>query len=191
MKDHRKIMIGAALLLTACCIYVEYKDRPVRTGEELPYVPEGHMPAGGTSDYSDPDAPKKIHSKIITSFECTVSLKNAEGIDRDSLCCAHYTFAAASAGEKVECSFAADAERSSFSAGAEFLSAIQDIIDRYELASCNGIDRFTHGLPEDLGAALRVVYASGERIYASDNTDMFIPEGAVKELAALFWKEGR
>ncbi len=141
---------------------------------------------GGTSDYSDPNAAKEIKSKDITSFSCTASLLSLMLEDHPFLSSDRYEFSAKTSGGAVECGFISVRGEKTFEAGAELLAKVQDIIDRYGLAKLNGTDVFTHGLPDDFGASLSVAYASGEKIYASHNTDMFIPLDALEELVRLF-----
>ena len=57
-------------------------------------------------------------------------------------------------------------------ADAAFLDAVQEVIDRFELAKLNGIDRVTAGLPPAFSPTrLSVDYASGERLYFQTNGD--------------------
>ncbi|MBR5257944.1 MAG: hypothetical protein IKV51_03245, partial [Clostridia bacterium] len=52
------------------------------------------------------------------------------------------------------------------------IAAFQGIIDRFELAKFNGVDRVTAGLPPQFSPArLSVDYASGERLYFQMNGD--------------------
>ena len=75
----------------------------------------------------------------------------------------------------------------SFTGNAAFMMKLQAIIEKYNLAQFNGRDVVTHGLPDDFGATLSVTYASGEKIYAADNQNMYLPVEAVRELAQLFY----
>jgi|GEM_PF-6424180 len=69
---------------------------------------------------------------------------------------------------------------------ADFMKKLQKIVKKYDFAQYNGIDRETHGLPDDFGVSFSVEYASGEKIYASDNQNVFMPLKLTEELAALF-----
>ncbi|MBR6626111.1 MAG: hypothetical protein IKL01_07915, partial [Mailhella sp.] len=57
-------------------------------------------------------------------------------------------------------------------ADSAFLDAVQEVVDRFELAKLNGIDRVTAGLPPAYSPTrLSVDYASGERLYFQMNGD--------------------
>jgi len=156
-------------------------------------APGGEEPVcGGTSDYSDPNVPKKIVSTEITAFACRISLKSYDLEEHPLLTERSYEFRAEREGGAVQCTrFPGNEteETESFTESPAFLDELQKLAVTYDLASCNGLDRVTHGLPEDFGAQLRVTYASGEKICANDNQNMFLPLAAVEALVRLFCGE--
>jgi rhodanese-related sulfurtransferase len=154
---------------------------PSRAYDEEPIAP------GGTEDRSDPGAAKAILSEEISRFECSVSLKSYALEANGVLRAPRYEFSALRSGNGAECSFRAfPGEAVSFIADEAFLDDIQRIVKDNGLASFNGRDRTTYGLPDDFGASLETDYASGEKIRAYDNSDMFLPFPAVEALVTLF-----
>ena len=136
----------AGLLLTACW----HK-------EEAPLC-------GGVTDRTDHSAPKVIESKQISAVVASFWLGDEEGrgtrwklsAKKDS-----------SGGVSVRVEGAVKEEAQAESA---FLDAVQEVIDRFELAKSNGIDRVTAGLPPQFSPTrLSVDYASGERLYFQMN----------------------
>jgi rhodanese-related sulfurtransferase len=125
--------------------------------------------SGGTTDNTDPSAPKVIESEDMTSFSCYVNLLGYDTKNYPEITELKYTF-----------------EASLENDGAEKMAAIQDIVKRYDFAQFNGISRHTAGLPDHFGATIDISYASGERIYAYHNQDMYLPIEAVCELVVLF-----
>ena len=152
------IAVAAALIVVsvAGCAFM----KPSATEE---YV------SGGTTDNTDPDAPKVIKSEDMTSFYCYVNLLGYDTADYPEITEMKYTF---------EASLEKD--------GKEKMAALQDIVKRYDFAQYNGISRHTAGLPDHFGATIDVSYASGERIYADHNQDTLLPVEAVRELVVLF-----
>lgn len=60
------------------------------------------------------------------------------------------------------------------------------IIEEHNLAKNNGVCVEVKGLPDMYGAKLRVDYASGERIYTSNNQDNFLSVNVIKAMLRLF-----
>ena len=148
MKAVWCIMLAAlaGLLLTAC-----------RPAEEAPIC-------GGVTDRTDHSAPKVIESKQISSIFASFWIQDEEGrgtrwklsAKKDS-----------SGGVSVSVEGAVKEEAQAESA---FLDAVQEVIERFELAKLNGIDRVTAGLPPAYSPTrLSVDYASGERLYFQMN----------------------
>ncbi len=150
MKAMWCIMLAAlaGLLLTACW-------------------PEEKAPlCGGVTDRTDHSVPKAIVSKQISAVVASFWLRDEEGrgtrwklsAKKDS-----------SGGVSVSVEGAVKEEAQAESA---FLDAVQEVIDRFELAKLNGIDRVTAGLPPAYSPTwLSVDYASGERLYFQMNGD--------------------
>ena len=148
MKAVWCIMLAAlaGLLLSACW-----------PAEEVPLC-------GGVTDRTDHSAPKVIGSKQISSIAASFWIQDEEGrgtrwklsAKKDS-----------SGGVSVSVEGAGKEEAQAESA---FLDAVQEVIDRFELAKLNGIDRVTAGLPPAYSpTSLSVDYASGERLYFQMN----------------------
>ena len=155
-------------------------DPPVSGGPEPPAP-------GGTTDATDPNAPKTIGSTEIASFSCTVSMLTVVPSPEYSLLTSpRYEFSAKREGGKAVCACVSESGERAFEEDAAFFDRLQQIVAKYDLASYNGIYRWTHGLPEDFGYSLAVEYASGERIAATNNQTMDLPLGAAAELAELF-----
>ena len=150
MKAVWCIMLAAlaGLLLTAC-----------RPAEEAPLC-------GGVTDRTDHSAPKAIESKQISALSASFWVQDEEGRG------ARWNLSAkkdssggvsASVGRTVQEQALADSA---------FLDAVQEVIDRFELAKLNGIDRVTAGLPPAYSPTrLSADYASGERLYFQMNGD--------------------
>ncbi|MBR3880183.1 MAG: hypothetical protein IKJ34_01095 [Mailhella sp.] len=152
----------AGLFLTACW-----------PAEEVPLC-------GGVTDRTDHSAPKVISSKEITVFSASFWVL-AEDASRSG----RWNFQAikGSSGRvaiKSEGTLQAQGETD-----AALLIALQEIIDRFELAKLNGRDRVTAGLPPSFSPTrLRVEYASGEHLYFQMNGD---PEANwIREVTDLF-----
>ena len=164
---------------------MEKPNADISPAEPVP-PPDEPIPPGGTTEYYDPDAAKTIGSDEITSFLCTVSLLTVELPEGSALQPPRYEFRAERTESGVNCSCESAAGSREFTADGAFLEKLQSIVKTHELAQYNGIYSETHGLPDDFGATLRVEYASGERISAFRNNDMYLPLAAVEELAQLF-----
>ena len=148
MKAVWCIMLAAlaGLLLSAC-----------RPAEEAPIC-------GGVTDRTDHSAPKVIESKQISALSASFWIQDEEGrgtrwklsAERES-----------SGGVSVRVGGAVQGQAL---ADAAFLAALQEVVDRFELAKLNGIDRVTAGLPPAYSPTrLSVDYASGERLYFQMN----------------------
>ncbi len=168
---------AAALTLSAC---VKEAESPSDPGSEAPEI---HIEEpGGTVDNTDPDAPKEIASSEIESFRCALSLRSLDREGQGRALLPYYELTARRTETGVSCT----RNGSEFTAEPGFLERLQEIVERYDLAQYNGIDRETHGLPEFFGSMIHVEYASGEKIFASDNTLAFLPDDAALDLVTLF-----
>ncbi len=135
---------------------------------------------GGRRDWSNPDAPKTIVSKELISFAY-------EGALLDYAVC-HFSLVrqddgALCTGWGHEDDDVFDLE---FMAELSSLDALQAVIDEYDLAKFNGIDITVNGLPPYLGDYLHAEYASGEKIFASNNQFPFVSEDARLALFRFF-----
>ena len=136
----------AGLLLTACW----HK-------EEAPLC-------GGVTDRTDHSAPKVIESKQISSIAASFWIQDEEGRGT------RWKLSAKKDGSGGVSVSVEGAVQEQAQADSAFLDAVQKIIDRFELAKLNGIDRVTAGLPPAYSPTrLSVDYASGESLYFQMN----------------------
>ncbi len=175
----KRIFCFAALLLLTALL--------MSCGQKAEAIEED----GGRNDASDPNAPKEISSTMLISFQCEFSAIDLT--EEDSyLSGRNYQLNAVLKDGAVKGSYRSNdrngqQEEKSFAASHKFLEDVQKIVSAYDFAQYNGINISVSGLPDDYGAYLQIVYASGERLYASDNQDCFLPLSAMEELEALFY----
>ena len=77
-------------------------------------------------------------------------------------------------------------EITEFETDSSFMTKLQEIVSKYDLAKHNGYTHHVSGLPNMYGEQIDIKYASGESIYAHDNQDGFLPMNAMEELIELF-----
>jgi len=176
----RLLAASAVLLLTGC----GGAGDPASSGSAPPEISEDPPVAGGWTDSTNPNAPKVILSTELSSFSCEIWLYGYPE-DWPWVTIPSCILTARRDGDTVLC----ERNDETFTAEPAFLEELQEIVARYDLAQYNGIDRETHGLPENFGVTLRADYASGETIFASDNTLSFLPADAVRALTKLFGLE--
>lgn len=165
------ILLILAAVLTAVFVF--------RRGDD----PATH--GGVRTDNTDPDAPKVIESTELVSFTCSFKASSAEFGGH------YYTLEAVLENGIVTGSYrsagtAEDTVSSSFEAEASFMAELQKIVSETDLAKYNGLSKRVSGLPPRLGASLHAVYASGERIDASNNQSNFLADGEMQALEELF-----
>ena len=162
-------LLSALLVLTF--IFLFYNHHQKRRDD--------HEMTGGSFDYTNPNAPKVIQSKDITSFtyEFPVHIINTackRNIPYD------YCRFNLERGDHELVLKASGSGLSGFYFNFEItlpLSVLHDlqvIVDQYEIVKVNGIDRGGIGTPMDDATMLYIKYASDERIYASDNLGHFM-----------------
>ena len=114
--------------------------------------------AGGTTDRSDPSAPKTIQSRDITSFQAVFYLNTrvtAKGSHKFRFQVKKDAAGVLTASEEISAV--------SHPADAKLLAALQGVIEKWKLAQENGVYRVTAGLPPPAQpCSLQVDYASGE-----------------------------
>ena len=136
-------------------------------------APEPEPIDGGTTTHTDANAPKVIESKDITEFSVDFYLSNRWRGDEEHF----FSFRIQDVGGVLT----ASEERSGASQPADeaLLTALQQVIDEYDLAQFNGIYQVTAGLPPECQPrTLRVEYASGEILTFTENNE---PEAAWAE----------
>ena len=121
---------------------------------------------GGVTDRTDRTAPKVIESKEITAFSTSFLLRDETSPHGEIV---HWSFTV----KKDDSGKIAieDGSGTTVQAADTLLAELQQVIDRFDLAALNGIDRVTAGLPPVFGPCrLSVDYASGERLYFQKNS---------------------
>lgn len=134
---------------------------------------------GAVKNKTDSNAPKVIFSTSVTAFECRFSTLYAEAEDIEK---GIFTFKAVL---KDGSAFISNRKKT-VKADVDFMTRLQEIIAKYNLATYNGTNYFVSGISDEYGAKISVLYDSGEEIYAADNQDCFLPVGAMSELIELF-----
>lgn len=140
---------------------------------------------GGTDTTLDPSMPSEIVSTQMTLFDVTSVLPDgADGIGFVS------AFAApAGKGSFLFLETGDDrGERSQTWAlvPEDVFPALSALTAACDLAANNGYHSETHGLPENFGGIIRILYASGEMIYVSDNQSPVLTAEAGEQIAAFF-----
>ena len=165
MKNSILILLLSLLAagVTAACGSPAPAPKPPESTDDEPIT-------GGVEDNTDYDAPKTIESKELTSLSMQFYAYGdfysdvGEGLFRYEL--------------KEEAGKLILAETSYYNVTSEvdkgLLAEAQALIDKYHLASLNGRDRVTGGLPPDYGPwSFKAVYASGEKISFYEDGDPY------------------
>ena len=145
---------------------------------------------GGIVKTVNADAPKIINSTQIMIFECKFSTLAFLDLDAD-IGNRVYILEARIENEFVNGRYRHRSRFENnvdvkFKAEQSFMERLQRIIEEHNLAKNNGVCVEVKGLPDMYGAKLRVDYASGERIYTSNNQDNFLSVSAMKAMLRLF-----
>lgn len=123
---------------------------------------------GGTTIRTDEDAPKVIESKDITGLDVNLYLASRWSGDEEHF----FQFRIAEQNGTLTASESFSGV--SLPADEALLTALQDVIDRYELAKRNGVYEVTAGLPPEFQErTLSVAYASGETLRFTQNNEPF------------------
>ena len=145
---------------------------------------------GGIVKKVNVDAPKIINSTQIMIFECKFSTLAFLDLDAD-IGNRVYILEARLENEFVNGRYRHRSRFENnvdvkFKAEPSFMECLQRIIEEHNLAKNNGVCYKVKGLPDMYGAKLMVDYASGERIYTSNNQDNFLSVSAIKAMLRLF-----
>ena len=145
---------------------------------------------GGIVKKVNVNAPKIINSTQIMIFECKFSTLAFLDLDAD-IGNRVYILEARLENEFVNGRYRHRSRFENnvdvkFKAEQSFMERLQRIIEEHNLAKNNGVCVEVKGLPDMYGAKLMVDYASGERIYTSNNQDNFLSVSAIKEMLRLF-----
>lgn len=136
----------------------------------------GREGTGGSYDYSNPKAPKTIVSTEITSFEYTFVTDVLNQWYSRNIPYRRCTFSLVREEDGARCigSGYSDSDASfdfAFLAPLAALDDLQALVHEHNLAQVNGINKGAIAIPEEfLATRLKVRYASGETISASDNS---------------------
>lgn len=141
---------------------------------------------GGVRRLEDTNAPKVINSEDITSFFCRLSTMDI-CMEDSPVAGEVYTFKADAEGAWCKRRNRPDeSDGKCFLPDKSFFVSLRQIVSEYDLARYNGIHYSVSGLPPDYGADLKIEYASGEYISATNNQNSFLPLGAAEKLVTLF-----
>ena len=185
------ITIIAIILIVAVLGVVGIRiisSRHVMDGPGMVNEPAAEPIDGGHYDKSDPNASKEVKSEDLTEFY----FDGAPGeFDDEALPALRYMFSAKLEGGKLSGVYTVlnrdDSElKKKFTSDKALMVKLNEIIKSYDLPSFNGLYEMTAGIPNDYGAELEAVYASGETIEAYSNDSCFISVEAFKEIERLF-----
>lgn len=144
---------------------------------------------GGVRKRIDTGAPKVIRSAEITQFHCAFSAADRCRGDTP-LAGGIFTLHAEERAAQLHIRGRSEiVGEYSFCPEEAFFRRLQQVVSQYDFAQYNGVFYTVSGLPPDLGMKLRIRYASGESICASNNQSTFLPLEAMQELVALFQDE--
>ena len=148
---------------------------------------------GGTEVTQDKNAPTKIESTELVSFDCDASTVSVVGVEEKGLEYGRYYFKCLQDKEsgKVTGTYGfkpqyGDLTEYSFEADSSFLTDLDAIIKDSTIVSNNGEHRHTNGIPDDFGYSFEAEYASGEKIDCSDNQSNHLSLDMLKKLIDLF-----
>ncbi len=163
-------------------------------GGTVPPPPEPPK-CGGTDCSIDPTAPKEIRSEEIVSFEATSALGWVrEPSDGPNETLGFVSAFAAPAAEgalvflETSADFGCRAERTRTWAlvREDPFPSLAALVRECRLAEENGRHSQTHGLPENFGGSVRIVYADGEKISFSDNQSPILSPSTAEKIAKRF-----
>lgn len=146
---------------------------------------------GGTKKYSAGE--KTVGSDDISSFFCELSFISEISEEESELCGRVYKLSSQLDNGSVKCNIEwrdrfGEGDKKTFTADKYFLEKLQSVVCKYGFSSYNGLYCKTNGLPDMYGSKLDILYFSGERIYAYNNEESFIPFDEMKEIVFLFEK---
>lgn len=184
------ITITAFLLILAIVGIIGLKvisSRHIMDGTDMVNETNGPID-GGHYENSDPNASKEVKSEELTDFYFNGA--PAEFDDED-LAASRYIFKAKLEDGKVAGEYTAiyrdDPDlKKEFTSDKAFMVKLNEIIRTYDLPSFNGLYEITAGIPDEYGAELEAVYASGESIKAYCNDTCFLSVETFKEIEGIF-----
>jgi len=180
------IGVGIGMVLIAAGVLAAVKNYRDTIPEETDDID------GGVVKHNDgTDAPKVIESTEIVEFICEFSLlTNCEPGELGSN---NYELRASLKDNVVEGSFKKwgrdgreEENNFTFESDSSFMTKLQEIVSKHDLAKHNGYTHTVSGLPNMYGAKLDIRYESGESIYARNNQSCFLSYDVMYDLVTLF-----
>lgn len=152
---------------------------------------------GGTDATQDMKAPKEIKSEDMLLFDVTSSLAGGMAVHAPANKEQPLGFISAFAVSaekgallylKKSAGFGRFAERSHEIAlvSNDVFPALVRLVREYGLAKNNGFHSVTHGLPENFGGSVEILYSSGEKISFSNNQFPIISHETAREIVNVF-----
>jgi len=170
------VILATAILLIGC----KNNDRDEEGGTEVTY---------------DKNAPTKIESTELVSFECDISTITVVGVEEKELEYGRYYFkcklddgtgkVTGTYGFHAQYDYS-DVKEYPFETDAGFMQDLNNIIIDSKIISDNGKHSHTNGIPEEFGYSFKAIYASGEKIACSDNQSNDLSLDTIKKLSDLF-----
>ncbi len=150
-----------------------------------------NIDGGVVTRNSGEDSPKVIESTDIISFNCELSFIATVFDEENELEGKVYKMSAALEDGTVKAKIdwhdrSGNGDKAEFEADVSFMSKLQEIVSKYDLAKHNGYTHHVSGLPDIYGDYIDIKYASEESIYESDNQSGFLKAEAAMELIDLF-----
>ena len=163
------------------------------SGCGLPGRNTDDIDGGVVTNNSGDDSPKVIESTEIISYDCEFSFISAVFDEENEFVGKVYKLTAVLEDNTVKAKIDwrgrdGNGEISEFETDSSFMTKLQEIVSKYDLAKHNGYTHHVSGLPDMFGEQIDIKYASGESIYAHDNQDGFLQMEAMVELIELFNK---
>ena len=161
------------------------------SGCGLPRRNTDDIDGGVVTRNSGDDSPKVIESTEIISYDSEFSFISSFFDEESDLAGKVYKLSAVMEDDTVKAKFdwhdrAGNGDKHEFQTDSSFMTKLQDVVSKYDLAKHNGYKHHVSGLPDMYGEQIDIKYASGESIYAHDNQDGFLPMDAMVELIELF-----
>jgi len=141
---------------------------------------------GGVRSYTDSDAPKMIASTHITAFSCRTSTACLPMHSTPLAGCSFQLQVTKSLGSFRQSNRSTVLREFTFRPDESFMDELQRIVAEYNFVRHNGIHYSVSGLSDFFGTELRIDYASGESVNASNNQHSLIPIDALETLTELF-----
>ena len=147
------------------------------------------LSCGGRYATQDTNAPKQIESSEMIFFSATSCLnrENGEGLSYISAFAAPLSDGVFLFLQKGEGFGRRGETESAWTAVKEdIFPSLVNLVRECDLAKDNGYHSTTHGLPQNFGGQVEILYAGGEKISYSDNQQPILSAKAGDKIASLF-----